>query len=118
MQAHDYTQQEYSGRVVNDAWRALLKSEVDRAQQLFEAGRELWSRVDPHLAVDLQMFTMGGEAVLDAIRRQRYDTWTKRPKVSKFKQLLMFLACRRAWKKANRPRPRARRPQGTTDSSE
>ena len=48
------------------------------------------------------MFTMGGLAVLDAIEAQGYDTWNKRPKISKLKQLRMLMASRKLWKEAHK----------------
>ena len=98
----NYSLEEYQKRVVNDQWRALMRFQVERARELFEKGKSLWDKVDAKLAVDLRMFTMGGLAVLDAIEAQGYDTWTKRPKISKIKQLRMLLASRKLWKEAHK----------------
>jgi len=83
-------------------WREMLAFEVERAQGLFDAGKPLWQMVDAHLAVDLMMFTKGGEAILSSIRAQDYDTWGKRPKVSKLKQIRIYLQARRQWRRANK----------------
>jgi phytoene/squalene synthetase len=80
----------------------MMKHEVDRAQKWFDDGKQLWDLVDPHLAVDLRMFTFGGEAILNSIRKQKYNTWKKRPKVSKFSQLRLFLTARKDWKKVQK----------------
>jgi len=102
MRAHGYSLEDYRNKVVDDRWRSLMRSEVDRAQAEFDAGKELWSKCEPHLAVDLMMFTMGGEAVLAAIRRQRYDTWTKRPRVAKWRQIIMLIKAKYAWRRVRR----------------
>ncbi len=99
--------EQYAKCVATDSWRTMLNFEVDRAQKLFDEGKALWELVDPHLAVDLMMFTKGGEAILQSIRKQHYDTWTKRPRVSKLKQILLFFKARRAWRKAGRYARRA-----------
>ena len=67
-------------------------------------GRESndWKLVDAHLAVDLMMFTKGGEAILQAIRNQKFDTWKKRPKVSKLKQVRLYFKAKAEWKRASR----------------
>ena len=57
---------------------------------MFDEGKKLWKLVDAHLAVDLMMFTKGVEAILQAIRNQKFDTWKKRPKVSKLKQVQLY----------------------------
>lgn len=98
---HGVTWEQYAKCTATDSWRLMLAEEVERAQSLFDEGKALWDMVDPHLAVDLMMFTKGGEAILQSIRKQRYDTWKKRPKVSKIKQMILFLKARRAWKRAN-----------------
>lgn len=102
MKEHGYTLDDYRAKVVDDRWRSVMRFEVDRAQSEFDAGKELWKKCDPRLAVDLMMFTMGGEAVLAAIRSQRYNTWGKRPKVSKLRQIVMLLKARIAWRRAMR----------------
>jgi hypothetical protein len=48
------------------------------------------------------MFTFGGEAILNSIRKQKYNTWNKRPKVSKFSQLRLFFGARRDWKRVQK----------------
>ncbi|HIF45511.1 MAG TPA: squalene synthase HpnC [Candidatus Poseidoniales archaeon] len=99
--------EQYDKCVATDSWREMLSFEVDRAQRLFDAGKDLWPRVNPHLAVDLMMFTKGGEAILKSIRKQRFDTWTKRPKVSKIQQAILFFKAKRAWSRAAKSARRA-----------
>jgi phytoene/squalene synthetase len=99
---HGYTYDDYHARVANERWRTLMKEEVDRAQEWFDAGAELWQHCDPRLAVDLMMFSWGGQAVLESIRKSNYNTWKKRPTVSKFKQLKLLFRAKRAWKAAHR----------------
>lgn len=102
MERFGYTIEMYNNKEVNDAWRALIKFQVDRAQDMFDEGRKLWDKVDPRLAVDLRMFTMGGEAVLRSIRKLNYNTFAKRPRVSKLKQVRLFISTWLAWKRAVR----------------
>ena len=95
-----YSLQEYLERRDNEPWRKLVEFQVERAREWFTKGKELWNHIDPRLAVDLAMFTMGGEAILNSIERQGYDTWRKRPTVGRVKQFMMYLRVRRLWKKA------------------
>jgi phytoene synthase len=57
---------------------------------LFEEGRPLSRKVRGKLSVDLEMFSRGGLAVLDAIEAMGYDTLNRRPKVSKGKQVRLL----------------------------
>jgi len=109
MEQFGYTLEMYQNREVNEAWRTLIKHQVDRAQKMFDDGRKLWEKVDPRLAVDLRMFTTGGEAVLRSIRKQNYNTFTKRPRVSKLKQVRLFISTWLAWKRAIRRHKRSKK---------
>jgi squalene synthase HpnC len=102
MEMFGYTPQDYQNRVYDERWCSMMKHEVDRAQKWFDDGKQLWDLVDPHLAVDLRMFTFGGEAILNSIRKQKYNTWKKRPRVSKFSQLKLFFTARKDWKKVQK----------------
>src|SRR5260370_17964158 len=65
---------------------SLMKDLIARTHVLFAEGRPLARMVDGRLSVDLEMFTRGGGAVLDAIEAMGYDTLHHRPAVSKVKQ--------------------------------
>ena len=102
MEQFGFTLEMYEQRVVNEQWRKLLSFQVERAQSLFDEGRKLWPHIDPRLAVDLEMFTKGGESILKSIRRQKFDTFKKRPRVSKFSQLQMILSTWWKWRRAEK----------------
>jgi squalene synthase HpnC len=74
-------------REPSKAFRDLLHYEVDYARQLFARGLPLISMVDQELALDLDLFSRGGLAILDAIEARQYDVLTQRPVVSKGKKL-------------------------------
>jgi squalene synthase HpnC len=65
----------------------LMKFEVQRAREWFERGLPLVKRVNRELAVDLELFSRGGQEILNAIERQRYDVLTRRPVISKPRKL-------------------------------
>jgi len=65
------------------AYRATLHAVVQKTWPMFAEGRALWPRVERRFRGDLKLFTLGGEAVLRKIQRQRYDTWTQRPRMGK-----------------------------------
>src|SRR5579863_9314420 len=65
---------------------ALMKDLIARTRVLFDQGMPLARRVEGKLSVDLEMFSRGGIAVLDAIEAQGYDTLNRRPSISKVKQ--------------------------------
>jgi squalene synthase HpnC/squalene synthase HpnD len=88
-------------RRFDDRYVQLMKDLIARTRELFAEGMPLSGMVDRRLSIDLEMFTRGGLAVLDAIEAQGYDTLHRRPVISKGKQarllggsLLAHLAAR------------------------
>jgi len=64
-------------------FRALMESLVARTYALFAAGKPICTRVDSELAATLGLFIAGGEAILDAIVKQDYNTLEQRPVLGK-----------------------------------
>jgi squalene synthase HpnC len=60
---------------------ALMKDLIARTREMFAAGADLTSRVEPFLRVDLELFSQGGVAVLDAIEAMGYNTLAHRPSI-------------------------------------
>ena len=65
---------------------ALMKDLIARTRDLFNQGLPLAQQVEGKLSIDLEMFSRGGLAVLEAIEAQGYDTLNHRPTISKAKQ--------------------------------
>src|SRR5882762_136754 len=61
----------------------MMKFEVERARDWFRQGSPLVGRVDRELAVDLELFTRGGQEILIAIERQNFAVLGRRPSISK-----------------------------------
>ncbi len=76
-----------ASRRATPEFRALLKFEVERARDWFQRGLPLAKMVDRSLALDIELFSRGGLAILDAIERQDYDVLTRRPVISKPRKL-------------------------------
>ncbi|HWE03488.1 MAG TPA: squalene synthase HpnC [Tepidisphaeraceae bacterium] len=70
----------------DDDYRDLIRFEVDRAEALFAEGEKLLPTLDRSVRGQIALFGKGGRAVLDAIRRQDYDTLTRRPSLSKLQK--------------------------------
>jgi squalene synthase HpnC len=71
------------------AFRALLKFEVERARDWFRSGLALSRMVDRDLAVDIELFTRGGEEILNAIERRQFAVLGNRPAISKTRKLTL-----------------------------
>jgi squalene synthase HpnC len=84
--AHGVSENEIVNRHFSDRYVSLMKDLIVRTRQLFNQGYPLAKMVDGRLSVDLEMFSRGGIAVLDAIEAMGYDTLNHRPSVGKGKQ--------------------------------
>ncbi len=65
----------------------MMKFEVARAREWFHQGLPLAGMVDKHLALDIELFSRGGQEILKAIERQGYDVLARRPAISKPRKL-------------------------------
>jgi len=71
------------------AFRALMKFEVERARDWFRRGLPLIQKVDRELAIDLDLFSRGGQEILNAIEKQDYAVLGNRPAISKPRKLAL-----------------------------
>jgi squalene synthase HpnC len=67
----------------------MMKFEVARAREWFDRGLPLVGKVNKDLAVDLELFTRGGQEILNAIERQNYAVLGCRPVISKPRKLAL-----------------------------
>jgi len=67
----------------------LMRFQVERAREWFYKGLPLAQKVDSELAIDIELFSRGGLAILDAIERQGYDVLGRRPVISKGRKLAL-----------------------------
>jgi phytoene/squalene synthetase len=61
-----------------------MRFEVQRAREWFELGLPLVKMVNRSLALDLELFSRGGLAILEAIEKQKYNVLARRPSLSKW----------------------------------
>lgn len=88
--AHGVSESDIVGKKFSERYVALMKELIVKTRELFEEGLPLSRKVRGKLSVDLEMFSRGGLAVLDAIAAMGYDTLNQRPKVSKGKQVRLL----------------------------
>jgi len=71
------------------AFREMMKFEVARAREWFVQGLPLGKKVDRRLATDIELFTRGGQEILNAIEEQGFAVLGKRPAISKLRKLAL-----------------------------
>jgi squalene synthase HpnC len=79
------------------AFCEMMRFEVERAHDWFRQGLPLVEKVDRELALDIELFSRGGQEILNAIEGQGYNVLGRRPAISKSRKLA--LVARAAWGK-------------------
>jgi squalene synthase HpnC/squalene synthase HpnD len=87
---HGLTESDIVERRFDQRYVALMKDLIARTRELFAQGMPLAKIVDARLSVDLEMFSRGGLAVLNAVEASGYNTLHHRPSISKRKQILLL----------------------------
>jgi squalene synthase HpnC/squalene synthase HpnD len=84
--SHGLDENDIVERRFDERYVRLMKDLIAQTRTLFAEGMPLARMVNGRLSVDLEMFSRGGLAVLDAIEAMGYDTLHHRPAISKSKQ--------------------------------
>ncbi len=84
-------EEDIAERRASPEFRELLKFEVARAREWFERGIPLIRQVKPSLALDIELFSRGGQEILTAIEKQDYDVLSRRPTISKLRKTGLLL---------------------------
>ena len=86
-----YPDADLAARRFTPAFAELMRFEVARTRGYFDRGAALLPLVPREVRADVDLFVRGGVAVLEAIERNGFDVWTRRPVVSKRRQLGLLL---------------------------
>ena len=71
-------------------FREMMRFEVERARGWFERGLPLAGKVSRELAIDIELFSRGGQEILNAIERRDYAVLGRRPSISNFRKLALL----------------------------
>ena len=83
------TEEDLTANRNTSAFCEMMRFEVARAREWFERGLPLVRKVDKELAIDLELFTRGGQEILNAIEKQGYAVLGRRPSISKSRKLAL-----------------------------
>lgn len=78
-----YSPEQLRAGIVNEAFVALMRHEIEVARDLLAAGGALARLVDGRLRRDVLMFAGGGMAILRAIEAAGYDVFKHRPALAR-----------------------------------
>jgi squalene synthase HpnC len=89
LERHGVNEEELAAAKNTPAFCEMMRFEVDRARDWFRQGLPLAAKVDRELAIDIELFSRGGQEILNAIARQRYAVLGRRPAISKTRKLAL-----------------------------
>jgi squalene synthase HpnC len=89
MTAYGVSESDLAERRNTPAFCKMMHFEVQRARDWFRQGLPLVKRVDRELAVDIELFSRGGQEILNAIERQHFEVLGQRPAISKSRKLAL-----------------------------
>ncbi|MDD5383871.1 MAG: squalene synthase HpnC [Gallionella sp.] len=74
----------------NDAWRKLMKFQVDRARAMMLSGAPLGSILTGRIGLEMRMIIAGGLRILDKLEAADYDMFRHRPVLRPFDWVIML----------------------------
>ena len=89
MSAYGVTETDLSEQQNSTEFCNLMQFEVERTRDWFRKGLPLVAKVDRELAIDIELFSRGGQEILNAIERQHFEVLGKRPAISKSRKLAL-----------------------------
>jgi len=77
------TQNMFELKENNPNIKALVKHNVERTKLLFDEGKKLLNYLNGRFKIEIKWTIAGGEKILEKIRKNDYDVFSARPKLSK-----------------------------------
>ena len=101
LREYSVTEKDLAQNLNTPSFCDMMKFEVDRARDWFRQGLPLIEKVDASLAVDLELFSRGGQEILNAIERQHFAVLGHRPVIAKPRKLALVAnaALGKLWRK-------------------
>ena len=85
------SESDIAGRRATPEFLEMMRFEVERAREWFQLGLPLAKNVRRELAIDIELFSRGGHAILEAIERQGFDVLRRRPVLSPSRKIYLLL---------------------------
>jgi squalene synthase HpnC len=91
MRQFGVTEEQLRAGRVTEGFGKLIKFQVERTEKMFEEGAKLLPLLDKAYRKQIALFGKGGRAICEAVRKQNFDTLTKRPRLSKWQKVRLML---------------------------
>ena len=91
MNSCGYSLDDFENEVYNPAFIETMSRLCDWADSFFTEGSPLVSRVPRSFQTDIKLFIMGGQKIVEAIRRVDFNVWANRPTISRWSKFRLLL---------------------------
>jgi len=91
MKMFNVTKKMFELKENNPNIKALVKHNVERAQSLFDEGKNLLKYLDGRFKIEIKWTIAGGEKVLDKIRKNDYDVFAQRHQIDSMDFISLFI---------------------------
>jgi len=91
MKMFNVTQKMFELKQNNHDIKTLVKHNVERTQSLFDEGKNLLNYLNDRFRIEIKWTIAGGEKILEKIRENDYDVFTKSPKLDKIDFLSLLV---------------------------
>jgi phytoene synthase len=85
------TERHLSDKRCDEAWRALMKFQVERAREMMLSGAGLGKTLPGRIGLEIRATVQGGLRILEKIEHARYDVFRRRPKLGTLDWPLILL---------------------------
>lgn len=89
LRQHGVSESDIANKNNSPQFCELMRFEVQRAREWFERGLPLAGKVSHELAVDIELFSRGGQEILNAIERNNYAVLGHRPAITRTRKLAL-----------------------------
>lgn len=88
--SYGVTEEQIAQGISNDAWRNLMKFQVDRAREMMLSGKPLGTILTGRIGLEMRMIIAGGLRILDKLENVDYDMFRHRPVLKPFDWVIML----------------------------
>jgi squalene synthase HpnC len=89
LEKYEVSERDLANQNNSPQFREMMRFEVERARRWFDRGLPLVGKVSRQLAIDVELFSRGGQEILNAIERLNYAVLGNRPAISKPRKLAL-----------------------------
>lgn len=91
IQKYDVTENMFAKKENNVNLKKLLAHNIERTQKMYDEGKNLLKYINGSLKFEIKWTILGGEAILNKIRKNDYNIFDARPKLTKTDFCSLFI---------------------------